>query len=83
MDVPLDSERPPQSAILKKSPTAQSNPMIQQIADYKIALDMQNKLILTEEEEALMHYKHKRECEKRLLDEYHSTYDANWPSLAN
>ena len=78
MNVPLESARHPQAPVLAKSPTAQDIPAIQQIADYMMAIDVQQELTMTAHEEALTQYKE----ERRLLHQYHSTYDDNFPSLA-
>ena len=76
MNVPLESARHPQAPVLAKSPVAQD------IADYRMAIDVQKELIRTAHEEALTQYKVKQEQERRLLHQYHSTYDDNFPSLA-
>lgn len=81
MNVPLESERHPQSSLLAKSPIALNVPVIQQIADYKLALNMQKEFIRTANEETYKFYKHKKEQKQRLLDEYYTTYDDNFPSL--
>ena len=82
MNVRLESARHPKSPILAKSPTAQDIPAIQQIADYRMAIDVQQELTMTAHKEALTQYKVKQEQERRLLHQYHSTYDDNFPSLA-
>ena len=76
MNVPLESERHPQSPILARSPIAQD------IADYKMAIDVQKELIRAAHEEALALFKDRQEQERRLLHEYHATYDNNLPSLS-
>lgn len=76
MNVPLESERHPQAPVLAKSPVAQD------IADYRMAIDVQKELIRTAHEEALALFKDKQEQKRRLLFEYHSTYDDKFPSLS-
>ena len=76
MNVALESERHPKSPILAKSPTAQDR------ADYWLAIHVHKELIRTAHEETLTQYKVKQEQERRLLHQYHSTYDDNFPSLA-
>jgi len=75
MNVPLESARHRHSPLLAKSPVAQ------QIADHKIALNTHKEFITTANEEVYKFYKHKKEQNQRLLDEYHTTYDDNFPSL--
>lgn len=75
MNVPLESERHPQSPLLAKSPLAQD------IADYWMAIDVQKELIRMAHEEALALFKDRQEQERRLLHEYHTTYEDKFPSL--
>lgn len=75
MNVPLDSERHPQAPLLAKSPVAQD------FADHRMAIDVQKELIRTAHEEALALFKDRQEQERRLLHEYHTTYDDKFPSL--
>lgn len=71
MDVPLDSARHPESPVLAKSPIGQDR------ADYWMAIHVQKELIQEANEEALQQFK----INQRFLNEYRSTYDANYPSL--
>lgn len=71
MDVPLESERHPESPILAKSPIAQDR------ADFWLAINLQEELIQKANEEAFKHFK----INQRLLSEYRSTYNTDYPSL--
>lgn len=75
MDVLLESERNPLSPLLEKSPTAQY------CADHQMAICVQQDLILCATEEAEIRYKDRQKETERLLAEYKSEYDSNWPSL--
>lgn len=75
MNVPLESARHPSSPILAKSPIAQDR------ADYWLAINLQKELIIEANEEALELFKNRQEQEQRLLHQYHTTYDDNFPSL--
>jgi hypothetical protein len=86
MDVPLDSARHPESPILAKSPNAQDKVAAEKAAaekaaaekaDYWLAIHVQEELVQEANEEALLQFK----VNQRLLNEYRSTYDANYPSL--
>lgn len=75
MNVPLESARHPRSPILAKSPIAQDR------ADYWLAINVQKELIIEANKEALQLFKNRQQQEQRLLDEYHTTYDDNFPIL--
>jgi hypothetical protein len=74
MDVPLESERHTKSPILAKSPTAQDKETTQDKSEYWMLVDVQ---IKEANEKALAQFK----LNQRILKEYLSTYDANYPSL--
>ena len=80
MDVPLESERHTKSPILAKSPTAQETAQDKETAQHKseywMLVDVQ---IKEANEKALAQFK----LNQRILKEYLSTYDANYPSLWN